>query len=427
MLRWSLLILPIPEPGQTDTVFTVRMSQAKIGIGATKELGQDLKRRKISRALLICGKNVYERTGIVKDVVRSAESEGVEITIWNGVEPEPTLESIEEGVKYASEVRFDALIAVGGGSAIDTAKLINLYTTYPTASILDYVPQPLGVGKPIPGSLKPLIAIPTTSGSGSETTPTAVFTVTGSELKFGLTDDHLLPTLAIVDPLNTLTMSQSTTASTGLDALMHAIEAYTSRQYNARAKPPRSELRPVYTGSNPVTDTIAEKSIELIGRYLKRAYHNGQDLEARFGMSLASYMAGVALGNAGTHISHAISLVLGGITDAPHGICVAVTAPALLEVLVEVVPEKLAKIASLLGCDDEPGTRKRAVRSVEAVKDLLSGLDFPNGLSDLGIRESQIPSIAERTLLMRRLLNQSPVDVNKKLIEKILIRSFKLW
>lgn len=427
MLRWSLLILPIPELGQVDTVFTIRSSQAKIGIGASKELGHDLKRMKISKTLLICGKNTYEKTGIVKDIVRNVESEGIEVNVWNGVEPEPTLESIEGGIKYASEFEFNALIAVGGGSSIDTAKLINLYTTYPTSNILDYIPPPVGSGKQIPGSLKPLIAIPTTAGSGSETTPTAVFTITKSELKFGLTHEYLLPTLAVVDPLNTVTMSQSTTASTGLDALMHAIEAYTSRPYNTRPKPPRSDLRPVYVGSNPITDGIAEKSIELVGKYLRRAYHNGQDLEARFGMSLASYMAGIALGNAGTHISHAISLVLGGITDAPHGICAAITAPALLEVLIDVVPEKLARISLLLGHDDEVSMKKLAMKSVEAVKDLLLGLDCPNGLDDLGIKESDTPQIAEKTLLMRRLLNQSPIEVSKKLIEKILMKSFRLW
>ncbi len=382
---------------------------------------------KVSKALLICGKNIYEKTEIIRNIVKNVESEGIEVGIWNGVEPEPTLESVEEGIEYASDVKFDALVAVGGGSSIDTAKLINLYTTYPTESVLDYIPQPVGKGKPIPGVLKPLIAIPTTSGSGSETTPTAVFTVAESGLKFGLTHEYLLPTLAVVDPINTITMPQQTTASTGLDALMHAIEAYTSKPYNVRPKPIRSDLRPVYVGSNPVSDNIAERSIELIGKYLKRAYHNGQDLEARFGMSLASYMAGIALGNAGTHISHAISLVLGGITDASHGVCAAITAPALLEVLIEVVPEKLAKIAGMLGYDDEPSIKKRAARSVEAIKDLLSGFEFPNGLYDLGIKESDIPSIAEKTLLMRRLLNQSPVDASKKLIERILMRSLKLW
>ncbi|MCX8186486.1 MAG: iron-containing alcohol dehydrogenase [Sulfolobales archaeon] len=427
MLRWSLLILPIPEVSQIDTVFTVRLTQAKIGVGATKELGHDLIRKKISKALLICGKNTYEKTEIIKDVIKVVESEGIEVNVWNGVEPEPTLRSIEDGIEYASGFKFDAIIAVGGGSSIDTAKLINLYTTYPTSSILDYIPQPVGNGKQIPGALKPLIAVPTTSGSGSETTPTAVFTVSESGLKFGLSHESLLPSLAIVDPLNTLTMPQSTTASTGLDALMHAIEAYTSKPYNVRPRPSRGDLRPVYVGSNPVTDNLAEKSIELIGKYLKRAYHNGQDLEARSAMSLASYLAGVALGNAGTHISHAISLVLGGITDAPHGVCVAITAPALLEILAEVMPEKLAKIAELLGYDDEISIKRRANKSVEAVKDLLSALDFPNGLLELGIKESDIALIAEKTLLMKRLLNQSPVNVNKKLIERILQKSLRLW
>jgi hydroxyacid-oxoacid transhydrogenase len=347
--------------------------------------------------------------------------------VWSGVEPEPSLESIEDGIRFASELKFDAIVAVGGGSAIDTAKLVNLYTSYPTPNILDYLPQPVGAGKPIPGALKPLIAVPTTSGSGSETTPTAVFKVSKDSIKFGISNEYLLPTYAVVDPINTVTMPQNTTASTGLDALMHAIEAYTAKPYNMRFKPSRSDLRPVYVGSNPVTDTFAEKAIELIGKYLKRAYFNGQDLEARYGMSIASYMAGVALGNAGTHISHAISLVLGGIVDVPHGICAAITAPALLEVIANVLPEKVAKISILLGSEVEVNIKKQISKSIEVIKELLISLKVPNGLNELGISESQIPLIAEKTLLMRRLLAQSPVEVSKDIIERILMKSISIY
>ncbi|MEM3905113.1 MAG: hydroxyacid-oxoacid transhydrogenase, partial [Sulfolobales archaeon] len=415
-------MLPVPELN-LDPVFTVKLTPAKIGIGATQELGQDLRRRNISRVLLICGKNTYNKVGIAKGLVKVIESEGIEVHVWSGVEPEPSLESIEDGIRFASELKFDAIVAVGGGSAIDTAKLVNLYTSYPTPNVLDYLPQPVGAGKPIPGALKPLIAVPTTSGSGSETTPTAVFKVSKDGVKFGISNEYLLPTYAVVDPINTITMPQSTTASTGLDALMHAIEAYTAKPYNMKSKPSRSDLRPVYIGSNPVTDIFAEKAIELIGKYLKRAYFNGQDLEARYGMSIASYMAGVALGNAGTHISHAISLVLGGIVDVPHGICAAITAPALLEVIANVLPEKVAKISILLGSDVDVNIKKQISKSIEVIKELLISLKVPNGLNELGISESQIPLIAEKTLLMRRLLAQSPVEVSKDIIEKILMKS----
>lgn len=397
-------------------------------MGSTHELPCELRKRLCKKLLLICGENVYRKTDIITNIVKSVESEGIEVGVWSGVKPEPTLDSIADGVKYAMDFNPDVFVAVGGGSAIDTAKLVNLYSTYPSSNLLEYIPQPVGRGKPVPGPLKPLIAIPTTAGSGSETTPTAVFSIKELGVKFGISNEYLMPSLAIVDPLNTLSMPQSTTASTGLDALMHAIEAYTARPYTSREKPSDTCLRPVYIGSNPFTDPLAGEAIRLVGKYLRRAYHNGLDVEARYGMSIAAYLAGIALGNAGTHISHAISLVLGGLTEAPHGICAAVTAPALLRTLSKVVPEKVAKIYELLGASDEGlNIKYRAEKAADAAKELLAELEVPNGLNELGITEDQIPDIAEKTMMMRRLLAQSPVEVSKKLIEKLLRESMTLW
>ncbi len=410
-----------------DNVFTIKVARAKIGIGSTNEVTCELRRRSSKKVLIVCGENLYKRTGVVSNVVKLLKSEGVDAYVWSGVIPEPTLDSIFEGVKYAMDIMPDTIIGIGGGSAIDSAKLINLYLTYPASDPLEYIPHPVGRGKPIPGPLKPLIAIPTTAGSGSETTPTAVISVKEYEVKFGITNEYLMPSLAIVDPLNTLSMPQHVTASTGLDALMHAIEAYTARTYSTRQRPDDVCLRPAYVGSNPFTDALAEKSIELISKYLRRAYNNGLDLEARYWMSLASYLAGIALGNAGTHISHAISLVLGGITNAPHGVCAALTAPALLDVLANVIPERVARIYELLGGNEGGSVKEKALRASNMVKELMSELEVPNGLLELGIKEEQIPLIAERTLMMRRLLAQSPIEVSKGVIEKILRKSLSLW
>lgn len=423
-----VLTLPIETYIPVDEVFTVRFTPAKIGVGATLELGYELRRRGFSRVLLVSGKTVYERTDVCKRVISAIESEGIEVYVWNEAEPEPSVESIERGLTRIKDLDFDAIVAVGGGSSIDTAKLMNLCASHPVGSVLEYFPPPIGGGKVIPGPLRPLIAVPTTAGSGSETSPTAVISVPKYCLKVGISHEYLLPTLAIVDPVNALTSPPSVTAAAGLDALMHAIEAYTARPYNTRPKPSTAGSRPVYIGSNPVTDALAEKAIELIGKYLRRAVHNGYDMSARLNMSIAAYMAGIALANAGTHISHAISLVLGGVTKAAHGVCAALTGPALLKHISPVMYEKLAKIASLLGEDvHDLQPRQAALKSVDALKKLMADVGVPNGLKALGISESDIPAIAEKTMVMQRLLAQSPVRVSKEVIESILKESITLW
>jgi len=206
----------------TDTIFTIKVAPAKIGIGATLELGFELKRRGAKKILVVTDKVISEKTDICQRVVDIIRSNGLEVDVWNGVELEPSRQSMERGINYAKREKYDAFVALGGGSSIDTAKVINLYTTWPTEDFFDYIAPPTGKGKEIPGTLKPLIAVPTTSGTGSETTSVAVIDLPEYKLKVGISHEYLLPTLAIIDPLNTTTMPPNVTANTGMDALMHA-------------------------------------------------------------------------------------------------------------------------------------------------------------------------------------------------------------
>jgi hydroxyacid-oxoacid transhydrogenase len=226
----------------------------------------------------------------------------------------------QTAIEFAREQEFDGLVAIGGGSVIDTAKAVNLYTTYPEP-ILGYVNKPIGEGKPVPGPLKPLIAVPTTAGTGSETTSVAVLDLLDLELKAGISHRLLRPRLAVIDPELTLTLPPAVTAACGMDILCHALESYTSLPFDRRPMPENPALRPPYVGANPVADIWAGRAIEIGAAYLPRAYHDPGDVEARSQLMLAATFAGMGFGNAGVHIPHAMSYPIAGMVKGfvPEG------------------------------------------------------------------------------------------------------------
>ena len=376
-------------------MISLRFTPAKIGINATETVGRVAKRYGSESVLIVTGRRVGG-SEICKRVKASLESEGIGYEVWDGAKPEPDLSCIVEGMEIAKG--FDLIIGLGGGSALDVAKLVNLYPTHPPEEMTDYLPKPFGKGKIVEGALKPLIAIPTTAGTGSETTCAAVVKV--GDVKVGIVQECLLPSYAIVDPLN-ITPPPNVIASSGLDALMHAIEAYTVRP---------AEVYPYdtpYSGSNPFTDSLALKAIELISKYLRRAYHWG-DLEAREKMALASYMAGVAFGNAGVHLGHALGHAIGGAKEIPHGICVSIVGDAILEYIKPVVPERVERV-------------RRIVGEIEA---LMKDLNVPSSLSELGFEESDLRRLAENAFKLKRLIDLCPRKTGVKELEAILRRSF---
>ncbi len=411
-----------------DEVFTLRFVPVKFGVNSSSEVGYDLKEFGAKNVLIVTDSYLHKNTPVVDQVASSIKQVGIDVDIWDGVEPEPSEESIIEGIKYASGKKYDAFVGLGGGSSIDTAKLIDLYVTHP-ADFRDYFAPPIGKGKPIPGPIKPLIAIPTTAGTGAEVTSVAVVSFHKEKTKFGLSHNYIRPALAVLDPLLTVTMPPKVTADSGIDALMHAVEAYTAKPFNTRNKPEDPTKRPPYQGSNIITDTLAEKAIYLIGRYLLRAYANGLDLEARSNMLLAAHLAGMAFGNAGTHIPHALAYPIAGIglergVKIPHGLSVGVTALAFLKVIAPYIPEKCLRIAKLLRNHIPSKTLKPEDASV-AVANIMKSLNFPT-LSDLGFTEKDVDRIVEGALIQKRLLAQSPVTVTKELLTKIIKISLEL-
>jgi alcohol dehydrogenase class IV len=423
----------------TETVFGMETPPIKLGPGVSAEVGYDLRRLGVSRALLVTDPTIAS-LGLADGVRAAAESEGVAVEVFDGVQVEPTDASYEAAFRFARDRTFDGVVAVGGGSALDTAKAINLYSTYP-ADLYEYVNAPIGRASPIPGPLRPLIAVPTTSGTGSETTAVAVLDALELKTKTGIAHRLLRPSLALVDPLLTLSCPPQVTAASGMDALFHALEAYTSRRYDARPAWPSPAQRPIYMGGNPFSDLWCEKAIELVGRSLRRAVANGHDLEARTEMAMAATFASVGFGNSGVHIPHTLAYPIAGRVKGyvppgypvheplvPHGTSVSVTAPAAFAYTYPASPERHLRAAELLGADVQ-GVSELAGRELlpRALVALMRDVGIANGLGELGYDEGDVPGLVEGGMQQQRMHGGCPRPLNAAVLGDVLQRSLKHW
>lgn len=422
----------------TETVFVMEMSPVKFGPGATDEIGYDARRLGLGKVLIVTDRHMAEM-GLPEKVRTLLGEEGIKADIYDGVEVEPTDRSMEEAAEYAHTKDFDGLVAVGGGSTIDTCKAMNLLTCYP-APILDYINKPVGKGVPVPGPMKPLIAVPTTAGTGSETTAVAVTHVLDQNVKAGISHRLLRPALGVVDPLNTLTTPPEVTAAAGADILTHAIESYTTRPYDARPKhyPPD---RPAYIGANPASDIWCEKAIEYVGKYLRRAVLNGLDLEARIHLALAANYAGIGFGSAGVHIPHAIAYPIAGLVRdyvpvgyrthhplVPHGMSVIVTAPASFRFTYATSPERHLRAAELMGLPVAGlSAAERREALPRALMDLMRDVGIPNGLTAIGYGERDVSALIEGTLKQPRLLAGAPRAIGAQELDGILRDAMRYW
>jgi len=398
-------------------------STIKYGDGVVDEIGYEAKRLKGTKVLIATDKGVA-KTGILDKVKSSLEKEGISVGVFDGVLPDPPVEVYEQCLEFAKKNRRDAIIGLGGGSSMDVGKLIAT-ALFHGAEILDYIGPPTGRGKPILGKGFPMIAVPTTSGTGSEVSPVAVITLSKEKMKVGVSSNYLRPDVALVDPLLTITLPPNLTASSGMDALAHAIESYTTRRYSAKPKPETPDKRPVYAGGNYLTDALAVRAIELIGRHLRRAVNNGDDLESRAGMALASLLAGMAFSNSGLGAIHAIAFPLSGKYGMPHGVTCALLLPHVLEFNFTSNFEKFATIARLMGENvDGLSLRDAAMKSVTAVKALSEDIGIPQKLRGFGVKREDIPRLAKDTMEIRRLLEGNPRRMTEKDIEIILRKAF---
>jgi len=405
---------------QHEYAFEMATSAIRFGFGATREVGADLVDLG-ARNVLVFTDPILRNLPPVHTALESLEANGVRYTLFDQVHVEPTDASLQQAITAASAAPYDAFVAVGGGSVIDTAKAANLYSCWP-ADFLDYVNQPVGKGKPVPGPVKPLIAIPTTAGTGSETTGVSIFDYKPLHAKTGIAHRRLKPTLGIVDPENTRTLPPMVAASSGLDVLCHAIESWTAMPYLDRPRPERPILRPAYQGSNPISDLWSMEALRLTVQFIRRAFHDPSDDEARASMMLAASYAGIGFGNAGVHLPHGMSYPVAGLVRTfhardyqvdhamvPHGISVITNAPAVFRFTAQACPERHLQAAEVLGANIATAKKDDAGRILaDTLVELMRDLKMPNGLREIGYGSSDIPALVQGTLPQHRVTKLSP-------------------
>jgi hydroxyacid-oxoacid transhydrogenase len=422
-----------------DNIFQVSHSNLRFGAGATREIGLDLEDLGLRRTLLVIDPRLRDLpTGEV--VLESLRSSRVDFEVFDEVEVEPTDASFLAATAVAAAGNFDSFVAVGGGSTIDTAKAANLYSSYP-ADFLHYVNAPIGRGQPIPGPLKPLIAVPTTAGTGSETTGTAIFDFLQQHAKTGIAHRHLRPLLGIVDPENTRTQPPAVAAAAGLDVLSHALESYTAIPFDRRPRPERPTLRPAYQGANPISDLWSLRALEIVNEFLPRAVADTSDDEARSQMALAASLAGIGFGNAGVHLPHGMSYPVAGMVRdfrppgyqvnhplIPHGMSVILHTPAVVRFTAPACPERHLRAAAALGADVAGAAPADAGEILaQRVLHFMRLLGMPSGLAAVGYDEADIPALVQGTLPQHRVTKLSPRPAGEAELTELFRASLRLW
>jgi hydroxyacid-oxoacid transhydrogenase len=422
-----------------ETVFTMRSTPYKFGVGATAEIGDELHAIGLKRVLLVTDKGVAA-TGLPARALELIRERGIEVELFQNVDIEPTDISVEAAIRVALSMNVDGYVAIGGGSVIDTAKLMNLYATYP-APFLTYVNPPIGEGRPVPGPLRPLVCLPTTAGTSSENTSVAIVDMKDLHVKTGVSNHYLRSTLGILDPMNSVSVPPMVSACTGADVLTHAIESYTALAFNERDRPRRSSERPPYQGANPISDIWCEKAIKLVQEFLPKVVNDGNDIEARTQMMLATIYGGMGFGNAGVHLPHAMGYPIAGNVRAfqpedyprnkplvPHGMSTALGAPASFRLTAMAKPERHKQVAEWMGVKTD-GTRTdnagEALR--EAFIGFMRNIGMPNGLGAVGFNHSDISALIEGTLKQKRLLAIAPLTVTEKALATVFEESLVIW
>ncbi|ADV20288.1 hydroxyacid-oxoacid transhydrogenase [Cryptococcus gattii E566] len=439
--------LPIrggPPPGNTDYAFEMAASNLRFGAHATSEVGMDFANlikempavdRSQAKIGVFTDPNVA-KLPVMEIVEESLLREGLDFVVWDKCAVEPTDKSWQEAVDFSRSSHLTHFLAVGGGSSMDTAKAANLFTNYPNADLYEFINAPIGKGTPITKKLSPLIAIPTTAGTGSETTGTAILDIPSRKFKTGIASRALKPTLGIVDLLNTATCPKEVAIAAGLDVLFHSLESWTAVPYHQRTPRPANPInRPAYQGSNPISDIFSKWALETTVKYLPRiARDPSGDEEARAQMLLAASTAGIGFGNAGVHMCHAFSYPISSLNKGrpkskqyhhpsyspnipliPHGVAVSLTAPAVFNFTAPSSPDRHRE-ALLVFLGKERAHEANNLKDEdlgpklsEEIQRFLDILEVPRGLSKVGYTGSDITSLVEGCLPQRRVLDLAPV------------------
>ena len=426
-------------PVNLETAFSMETSSIKYGRGVTREVGFEM-RRLGSRRVMVVTDPIMARSEPVDVAMAALRGESIDAVLFDRVEIEPTDASFEEATEFAADGAFDGYVAVGGGSSMDTAKAANLYATYP-ADLLAYVNAPIGEGRPVPGPLKPLIAVPTTAGTGSETTGVAIFDLLDMRAKTGISHRALRPVMGIVDPENVRTLPRMVAACSGFDVLSHGLESFTAMPFHQREAPENPGLRPSYQGANPISDIWSTRAIQMVSENIVRAANDPSDHDALGRMMLAATMAGVGFGNAGCHLPHGMSYPVSGMVKefapadyppdhpiVPHGMSVILNAPAVFRFTAPTNPDRHLHAAMLMGADTTGATAEDAGELVAgAVIGLMRQTGLPNGLGAVGYTEADVDDLVAGTLPQHRVTKLSPRPAGADDLRRLFLDSMTLW
>ena len=355
------------------------------GAGSLARLPELVAERGARRILLICGRHVLA-DGRVQPVLQTLADAGVAVTLIDRTPPEPAVADVEAVLAEARAAGdTDLVVGLGGGSAIDVAKAVAVLLAQPVTL------EQLLTGTPVPGRGLPTVLIPTTAGTGAEATPNSIILVPERALKIGIVSPHLLPDAVILDPLLTLGLPPAVTASTGMDALAHVVECYTSKKGNA------------------FSDLYALEGIRLIARSLRRAFTNGQDADARQDMLMGAYWGGVCIATSSTTAVHALAYPLGGTFHVPHGLSNAMLLPAVMDFNRVGNEARFAAMARAMGLDVAGQTDAEASAAfVDALRQLNADLGISSDLKRVGVKPEQLDALVDGAAKVTRLLDNNP-------------------
>jgi len=422
-----------------ETAFSVDTSAIVFGRGALTELGEQARALGVKRVALFTDP-ILAGLPFFETARNSLRSAAIEVLVYDRVKVEPTDASFLDAADFAKREAPDGYVSVGGGSVIDTCKAAALYATYP-APFLAYVNAPIGEGRAIPGPLPPHIACPTTSGTGSECTAIAVCDILALATKTGIAGKRLRPSLALIDPTCTATLPASVVAASGFDVLCHALESFTARPFTARLKPDRPASRPLSQGRNAWSDLGSLEALRLAGKYLVRAVNDASDAEAREQLSWAATLAGIAFGNAGVHLPHAMAYAVAGLVRdfkmpgypdeepmVPHGVSVVVNAPSVFRWTSSACAQRHLDAATHLGADTRDAPLEDAGRVLaDHVASLMRATHVPNGLTGVGYSAADLDALADRAALQKRLCDNAPRPVSKGDLRALFDGALTCW
>ena len=409
------------------------------GTGALAEVGAHAKVLGMSRVALYTDPQLVHLPA-VETVVKSLRDKGIELSIFDGVEIEPSDRSLKNAIRFAQSDNFDGFVSVGGGSVMDTCKAVSLYASYPPADFLDYVNKPLGKALPAPGPLKPHIACPTTFGTSSECTNVAIFNFLELGTKAGISNRAIKPSLGIIDPNALTTLPPQVIASNGMDVFSHAAESYTARPFTSRTFPDDPTDRPVIQGSNPFSDINCLEAIRLIGRNLFQAVHNPEDTSAREKLAFAGLLGGIGFRTAGCNLPHGMSYAVSGLARnyhaegwprdhalVPHGFAVIVNSPSVFRYMGKTCPDRYVEAARALGpvAGSEPTDAGEYL--AQATIELMKAVGAPNGLQALGYTSDDLDALTEKGWPQRRVIDNAAMCITKEDMKAMFEGALSYW